>query len=145
MGMGSSEVGTPLPPWSTGISRLEGNCEVIYGAQLLRGKILHSKNLVAHLRKLSSKRGRISSSEDRHGLDDHLPSGLWSARADVTHGFGKLVWKSAVDTHASDSVIAAQASFNRREQSISTLGKLQRRKHACGEIPEDPAAAKLFR
>ena len=35
----------PPSPWSSGISRLGENCEVIYGAQSVAGKILSRKGL----------------------------------------------------------------------------------------------------
>jgi hypothetical protein len=57
-GTQASASGIPLPPWSTGIIDLAGNCKLILEAQSLRAKIFFSKNLVPCIEEQSSKTGR---------------------------------------------------------------------------------------
>ena len=70
-------LGTPPPLRISGIIDLAGNCEIIYGLQLLAGKIL-SRSDLGHIPPASC---------DRHyceRLHDDQAKLLWTARSDVT-------------------------------------------------------------
>ncbi len=100
MGIGPSKGSIPLPTWFSGISDLAGNCEIIYGAQHLRGKIFNSKNLEdrasgfglppSEIRLRASGARATNPFGVRRALpihtDQERPS---SARSDVTLGCGK--------------------------------------------------------
>ncbi len=74
LGIPAFEVGVPSPLCSNRMMKLAANLRIISGAQLLTGKILKSKGLVAGL-----SFGRMHLAPL-----DGFASGLWMSRLDVT-------------------------------------------------------------